>query len=122
MPRILIADDHPIVRRCVRRTLEDNGWEVCGEARTGREAVMMTAAQRPEIVVLDLSMPELNGLDAAREIHRQRPETKMLILTMHDTEELFSELRESGVSSCVLKTDLQQLVNAVQSAMMPNEI
>ena len=121
MPRILIADDHPIVRRCVRRTLEDNGWEVCGEAKTGREAVIMTAAQRPEIVVLDLSMPELNGLDAAREIHRQRPETKMLILTMHDTEELISELRASGVSDCVLKTDLQQLVNAVQSAMLPSE-
>ena len=121
MPRILIADDHPIVRRCVRRTLEDNGWEVCGEARTGREAVMMTAAQRPEIVVLDLSMPELNGLDAAREIHKQRPETKMLILTMHDTEELIPELRASGVRDCVLKTDLQQLVTAVQSVMSHNE-
>jgi DNA-binding NarL/FixJ family response regulator len=92
MPRILIADDHPIVRRCVRRTLEDNGWEVCGEARTGREAVMMTAAQRPEF-----------------------------ILTMHDMEELIPELRASGVRDCVLKTDLQQLVNAVQSAMLHNE-
>jgi len=118
MLRILIADDHAIVRRCIRRTLEDNGWEVCGEARTGREAVMMTAAQRPEIVVLDLSMPELNGLDAAREIHRQRPETKMLILTMHDMEDLIPELRASGVRDCVLKTDLQQLVIAVQRTML----
>jgi len=118
MLRILIADDHAIVRRCIRRTLEDNGWEVFGEARTGREAVTMTAAQRPEIVVLDLSMPELNGLDAAREIHRQRPETKMLILTMHDMEDLIPELRASGVRDCVLKTDLQQLVIAVQRTML----
>ena len=74
MLRILIADDHPIVRRCVRLTLEENGWEVCGEATTGREAVTMTAEQKPEVVVLDLSMPELNGLDAAREIFELRKE------------------------------------------------
>jgi DNA-binding NarL/FixJ family response regulator len=120
MLRILIADDHPIVRRCVRLTLEENGWEVCGEATTGREAVTMTAEQKPEVVILDLSMPELNGLDAAREIHKQSPNTKMFLLSMFDAKELIPELIASGVLDCVLKTDLQQLVNAVQSLLPHN--
>ena len=114
MPRILIADDHPLMRRHVRMTLEEKSWEVCAEAATGREAVAMTAAQRPQIVVLDLCMPELNGLDAAREIHNLYPETEILILTMHDVEELMTELSSVGVRDCIEKTDLQQLVIAIE--------
>ena len=81
MLRILIADNHPVVRRHVREILEtEQDWEVCAEAATGREAVAMTSAHRPDIVVLDLSMPELNGLQAARQIHDLFPKTGLLSL------------------------------------------
>jgi DNA-binding NarL/FixJ family response regulator len=115
MPRILVADDHPGVRRFVRQVLEsEQGWEVCGEAANGREAVAMTAAKRPDFVVLDVSMPELNGLQAARLIHTQFPEMELFILTMHDAAELMDEALASGVRDCILKTDLHDLVTAVR--------
>jgi two-component system response regulator NreC len=116
MLRILIADDHPVVRRYVREMLEsEEGWEVCGEAATGREAVAMTSAHRPDIVVLDLSMPELNGLEAARQIHELFPKTGLLIFTMHDPLELLEEVKVFGVRTCILKTDLHQLAGAVRT-------
>ena len=97
MPRILLADDHPIVRRHVREILQSAGWEVCGEAANGREAVALTATHRPDIVVLDLSMPDMDGLQAARLIHEQFPETAMIILTMHEPFGLVDELGTLGV-------------------------
>ena len=116
MPRILVADDHTIVRRQVRKILErEHGWDVCAEAAGGREAIAMTAAHRPDIVVLDVSMPDLNGLQAARRIHEQFPEIKMVILSMHDPFELIDELKEFGVCGWILKTDLPQLVDAIHS-------
>jgi DNA-binding NarL/FixJ family response regulator len=116
MPRILVADDHMIVRRQVRKILErEHGWDVCAEAASGREAVAMTAAHRPDIVVLDVSMPDLNGLQAAREIHEQFPEIKMIILSMHDPFELIDELKEFGVHGWILKTDLPQLVEEIRN-------
>ena len=116
MLRILIADNHPVVRRHVREILEtEQDWEVCAEAATGREAVAMTSAHRPDIVVLDLSMPELNGLQAARQIHDLFPKTGLLIFTMHDPLELLDELKPFGVGNCILKTVLHQLADAVRS-------
>jgi len=113
--RILLADDHPVVRRHVRNLLQSElGWEVCGEAASGREAVVMTAAQRPDLVVLDLSMPELNGLEAAKLIHEQFPETEMIVLTMHDVLDLADEFNAVGIRTCIQKTDLQNLVNAIR--------
>jgi DNA-binding NarL/FixJ family response regulator len=119
MPRILIADDHPIVRRNVREMLEDERWEVCGEAATGREAVRMTAALRPDIVVLDLSMPETNGIEAALQIHREFPETEIVILTMHDVPELALAALSSGAHAYVLKSDMGQLIAAVRELLPP---
>jgi DNA-binding NarL/FixJ family response regulator len=117
--RILLADDHPVVRRHVRNILQTElGCEVCGEAKSGREAVVMTAASHPDLVVLDLSMPELNGLQAARLIHEQFPETEMIVLTMHDPLDLKDELRAAGVRTCIQKTDLQDLVDAVRDVRL----
>jgi DNA-binding NarL/FixJ family response regulator len=118
MPRILIADDHNEVRGYVREVLEDEpGWQVCGEAGTGREAIEMTEALTPDIVVLDLSMPGVNGLDAAREIHRRFPATDILILTMHDAPELTREALASGARACLLKTDLRPLVALIRDIL-----
>jgi DNA-binding NarL/FixJ family response regulator len=116
MPRILLADDHPKVRRHVRDALETlKGWEVCGEASTGREAVAMTEIYTPDIVVLDLSMPELNGLEAAREITKRFPQTVVFILTMHDAHELIREVLAAGARACLTKSNLQLLINEVQN-------
>ena len=119
MPRILVADDHVLMRRGMRNLLEtETDWEVCGEAATGREAVEMAVNLKPDIAVLDLSMPELNGLEAAREILQKVPQTEVLIFTMHETEELMREVLASGARGCVLKTDIEQhLVAAVRAVL-----
>jgi DNA-binding NarL/FixJ family response regulator len=92
----------------------EKDWEVCGEAGTGREAVALNATQQPDLVVLDLSMPELTGLQAAKLIHEQSPETDIILLTMHEFFELMEELHTLGIRTCILKTELQQLVSAVR--------
>ena len=117
MLRILLADDHSVVRRIVRNFVQsESGWEVCAEATTGREAVVMTAAEHPDVVILDLSMPDLNGLQAASLIHNQFPETQLILLTMHDSLELKDQLTASGVRACIRKDDLNQLVMAIRNA------
>lgn len=115
--RILVVDDHAVVRRGVRALLESEpGWEVCGEATTGREAVEQVKVLRPDIVVLDLSLPELNGLDATRQILKDSPQTQVLVLTMHNSEDLAKQVLQAGARGYVLKSDADQsLVAAVQS-------
>jgi DNA-binding NarL/FixJ family response regulator len=121
--RILLADDHPIVRRHVRNILQsEKDWEVCAEATNGREAVAMTAAKRPDVVVLDISMPGLNGLEAARLIHEQCPETEMVVLSLHEPDEVMSQLAGTGVRACVLKSDLQDLVVAIRGIQRPQTV
>ena len=114
MPRILIADDHSVVRRRVREMLEsEGGWEVCAEAATGWEAVAMAAAARPDVVVLDLSMPGLDGLQAARHIHEQLPQTAIVLLTMFDTSEVGDVAATVGVRTCISKTDIHRLLEVI---------
>ena len=114
--RILLADDHAIVRRHVRNMLQaQEGWEVCAEATTGREAVAMTQSEHPDLVVLDLSMPVLNGMEAARLIHEQFPEMDMVVLSMHEPYEVMDQLAGFGVRACVPKTDLEDLVIAIRA-------
>jgi DNA-binding NarL/FixJ family response regulator len=115
--RILVVDDHAVVRRGVRSLLESrDGWEVCGEATTGRDAVEQTRRLRPDVVVMDLSLPELNGLDATRQILRDAPATEVLVLTMHQSEELMREVLHAGARGYVLKSDADEnLINAIES-------
>ncbi len=115
--RILIVDDHAVVRRGVRALLESQPqWEVAGEATTGREAVEAARRVRPDIVVMDLSLPELNGLEAARQILKDAPGTEVLVLTMHHSEELARNALQAGARGYVLKSDADQnLIAAVES-------
>jgi DNA-binding NarL/FixJ family response regulator len=115
--RILIADDHALVRQGLRSVLEaQTNWTVCGEAQDGREAVKLALKLRPGIVLLDVTMPELNGLDATRQICRGLPGTPILILTMHESEELCGEAVQAGASGCVLKSDSpRQLLAAIEA-------
>src|SRR5258705_2828071 len=117
MLRILLADDHAVVRRGLREQLSQHaGWEVCGEASNGREAVKMALELTPDVVVLDLSMPELNGLEATRQIRRELPQTEVLIFTMHDTEHLICEVLAAGARGYVLKSDAgRHLTSAVEA-------
>lgn len=115
--RILIADDHEVVRQGVRTIVESQpGWNVVAEAQNGFDAVRQTLDLKPDIVLLDISMPELNGLDAAKQILKQLPETQVLILTMHESDELVREVLAAGARGYVLKTDAKRdLVSAVRS-------
>ena len=104
--RILIADDHEIVRRGIRALIENHpGWEVCAEAADGREAVEKVRELRPDLALIDVSMPNLNGLDAARQIVNIAPQTRVLILTMHESEQIVREVLEVGARGFLLKTD-----------------
>lgn len=115
--RILIADDHDVARRGIRSLLEAHpGWEICGEAKDGREAVEFANRARPDLVLLDIGMPGLNGLDAARQIHAACPDIRILILTMHDTEQLVREVLAVGARGYLLKSDSgRDLVAAVET-------
>ena len=104
--RIVIADDHEMVRRGLAATLTDTGrWTVVAQADNGRDAARLVEAHQPDVVILDLSMPELNGLDATRQILDARPETRILILTAHESEQLVREVLASGALGYVLKSD-----------------
>src|SRR5579872_5104082 len=86
--RILLADNHPVVVKGLRSLLETQpGWQVCGEAGDGQEAVTKASELKPDVVVIDVSMSRLNGLEAARRIQRSIPETEVLVLTVHESEE-----------------------------------
>ena len=115
--RILIVDDHAVVRRGVRALLESHaGWEVCGEATNGRDAVEEARRLRPDIVIMDLSLPALNGLDATRQILQHAPGTEILVLTMHHSEELARDVLQAGARGYVLKRDADaDLIAAVES-------
>src|SRR5688572_7424632 len=115
--RILLADDHDIVRRGLKELLQERaGWTVCAEASNGREAVDLAAKFRPHVAVLDLSMPELNGLEATRRIRQAVPETEVLVFTMHESEELVRNVLAAGARGYLLKSDAAlQLVPAVES-------
>ncbi len=107
--RVLIADDHDIVRRGIRALLESEpDYQVIAEARTGREAVRKTKQLDPDIAILDVSMPELNGLEATDQIRRTAPRTKVVVLTMHDSEPVVHDVLTSGALGYVLKSDASQ--------------
>jgi len=114
---ILIADDHDVVRRGLKSLLQSHpGWEVCAEASNGREAVELAKKLKPQVVVLDVTMPGLSGLEATRQILGVLPRTEILILTMHESEELVGEVLEAGARGYVLKTDTgRDLLRAVEA-------
>ena len=115
--RILVADDHEVVRQGICSILKSHlGWEVCGEAVDGRQAVQMVKDLKPQIVILDIAMPMLNGLDATRQILNENADQKVLILTMSDSEQLIREVLGAGARGFVLKSDATtDLVAAVQA-------
>lgn len=117
--RILVADDHEVVRRGLCALLRNQAeWEVCGEAGDGREAVEKVLALKPEVVILDIGMPNLNGLEATRQILKANSQIKVLILTLHDSDQVVQEVLNAGARGFLLKTDAaRDLVAAVEALL-----
>jgi DNA-binding NarL/FixJ family response regulator len=117
--RILIADDHELIRKGIASTLEEvAGWSVVGQAENGRQAVELAQSLRPDVVILDMTMPELNGLEATRQILANRTGERVLILTAHESEQLVREVLNAGAQGYVLKSDAgRALVSAVEALL-----
>jgi DNA-binding NarL/FixJ family response regulator len=117
--RILIADDHALIRRGVRDLLEArSGWRVVGEACTGTDAVRKAVEMRPDIAILDFSMPEMNGPQAAAQIAEKAPEVGVVVLTMHDSEQVMREVLQTGARALVLKSDADRdLLEAIEAVV-----
>jgi DNA-binding NarL/FixJ family response regulator len=117
--RILIADDHELIRRGLVSALADRpDWSIVAEAADGRQACELAARLAPDIAVLDLTMPELNGLDATREIRAATPKTRILIVTAHESEQLIRDVLDAGAMGYVLKSDAGRvLVQAIEALL-----
>ena len=115
--RVLVADDHEVVRKGLCTLLQEQpGWVVAAQARDGREAVDKAKQLKPDIIVMDISMPGLNGLEATRQIAKSLPQTKVLILTMHESDSLIREVLEAGARGYLLKVDAgADLIKAVEA-------
>jgi len=120
---ILIADDHAVVRRGLRALLETQpNWKIVAEASNGREAVEKAEALNPQVVILDIGMPKLNGLDAATLIYKANPKTRILMLTMHAAEALIQQTLQAGASGYVLKSDAERDLMTAVDAILHNKM
>src|ERR1700676_1946882 len=115
--RILIADDHEVVRRGLCTLLQSHeGWEICGEAKDGRETVEKAKQVKPDVVILDVGMPNLNGLAATRQLLQEDPAFKVIVLTITDSDQVIREALNAGARGFVLKSDAaRDLVSAVEA-------
>jgi two-component system, NarL family, response regulator NreC len=116
MPRILIVDDHAFIRRGVQTILQSfPEWELCGEASNGSDAVRLVNQLNPEIVLMDVTMPGMNGLEATRIIHNSHPKVKIILLTLHESTEVLRSGFGAGASGYLLKADAEEeLIKALQ--------
>jgi two-component system, NarL family, nitrate/nitrite response regulator NarL len=116
--RILVVDDNPSVRLYLRALLEQQRtWQVCAEARTGREALQRVEKNPPDLILLDFQMPDLNGLDVARQISRQFPTIPILMVTIHLSRQLAEEAQRAGIRGACAKSDVGSIVEAVDALL-----
>jgi DNA-binding NarL/FixJ family response regulator len=116
--RILVVDDNPAVRHYLRSLLEQQStWQVCDEARTGSEALQRVKKSPPDMILLDFQMPDLNGLDVARQISGLFPEIPILMVTIHLSRELAEQARRAGVRGACAKSDIGSIVEAVDALL-----
>lgn len=116
--RILVVDDSPLMRSCLRKMLEQRGsWQVCCEASNGREAIDKVQQTSPDLVILDFQMPEMNGLDAAKEITRRSPEVPILMVTLHMSRQLADQARRAGIRGACDKGNIGCVVEGVETLL-----
>jgi two-component system nitrate/nitrite response regulator NarL len=116
--RVLVADDHEVMRMGIRNLIQfQSGWSVCAEASNGQEAIEKAAQFHPDVIIMDITMPVMNGLDAAREISRSQPEIPVILFSMHISDDLYRHMKVDGIRGAVAKgdaaRDLTQAVEAV---------
>lgn len=122
MIRLLIADDHEVVRSGLRSILEERpGWAVVAEAADGKQAILKTIAERPDIAILDYSLPLINGIEATRQIRLRAPSVEVLIFTMHDNETLLRELLRAGARGYLLKSDAERHIFSAVEALIAHK-
>ena len=122
--RILLVDDHQVVRRGVAGLIADSrpDWEVCGQSSTGREAVAAAASLKPDLVVMDISMPDMDGLEATREILNENPGIQILILSMHESEQMVHDVLSAGARGYILKRDAGNDLIAALEALSQHKL
>ena len=117
--RVLIADDHEVMRMGIRNLLQfQAGWSVCAEASNGQEAVEKALQFRPDVVVMDITMPVMNGLEAARQIAQLKPRIPVILFSLHVSEDLYQHLQQDGIRGAVAKADAaRDLTQAVETVL-----
>lgn len=116
---ILIVDDHEIVRTGLCRLIEGHStWKVCGQAGNGKEAVEKTLALKPDLVLMDISMPTMNGIEATRHIRRHSPATKIVILSLHDDKSIAAQAKQAGADAYVVKSSPSEVLLETISAVL----
>ncbi|MGD0401914.1 MAG: response regulator transcription factor [Candidatus Acidiferrales bacterium] len=116
--RILIADDHEAIRRGLRSALTAAGWEVCADVVNGKDAVEKTAELKPDLIILDVSMPVMGGLDAARLIRRADPDAKIVMFTMHESQQIKDEILRIGAQGHAVKSaPMKQLLDTIKTVL-----
>jgi DNA-binding NarL/FixJ family response regulator len=120
--RILIADDHVVIRKMLKALLETReGWEVCGEAANGREAVTKAQELKPDLMIMDLAMPIMDGIRASRELSKSMPTVPIVMHTLHYSLELEVEARKAGIRQVIAKVDSgERLMNAIEALVNPS--
>jgi DNA-binding NarL/FixJ family response regulator len=122
MVRILIADDHAMMRKGLRTAIEPHpGWEICGEATTGQEALEQTNLLKPDLVVLDVSMPILNGLEVAHRISKSMPDVKILLFTMHNSPQFAKDVTKTGAHGYVCKSSGEEVLTQAMETVLQGE-
>jgi DNA-binding NarL/FixJ family response regulator len=122
MARILIADDHAMMRKGLRTVIEPHeGWEICGEATNGIEALELARSLNPDLVVLDVSMPGLNGLEVALRLSRTLPEIKTLLFTMHNSQQFARDVAKSGANGYVCKSSGEEVLTQAMEMVLHGE-
>ena len=121
MPKsILIVDDNAVVRRCLRGIFEDEGWEICGEAENGRDAIEKALELSPDLIILDFTMPVMNGLEAAKTLRAMMPEVPLILFTVHRSANLDSNASVAGINAVISKVEgVTALVDRVRSLLEP---
>ena len=114
--RLMLADDHKMLREGLRRSMAERGFEVIGEARDGAEAVDLAAALRPDVILMDVSMPELDGVEATRQVKQRVPETRIVMLTMHADQDVLAEAIRAGANGYLVKDcSTDEIASAIET-------
>jgi DNA-binding NarL/FixJ family response regulator len=124
MPKVLIVDDHTFIRRGIQSILKSSpGWESCGEAGNGIAAIRLASELNPDVIVMDVSMPGLNGLEATRVIHEAQPNIKIVLVTLHDSVEILRSAFDAGAQGFLLKSEAEhEILRALASVVNGNNI